>query len=328
MNRFSDSSSSVFEIVRHARLPLCITDPNLPDNPIVFVNSAFAELTGYSESEVLGKNCRFLQGPETTPESVAALRDIIRNQAVGTGEIINYRKDGSKFVNALQIGPTFDADGNLEFFFGSQLDVTETRELEARARELASDEVFHRLRNVVNVMSIIVRMTAKQEDNVHIFGRKITERLKALSELHFSSRSGSSDQFLMGELVERIVSVYAPRGDAQIIAVGGQIEVEATLGTVLSLVLHELAANAVKHGALGSDSGFVEISWNDGVGDDEAFLSLEWREFGAASQPKFRKAGGTAIMKQMVGAVEGQLEFDSGATGIIARLKVPFRSWP
>ena len=61
------------QAIRHARLPLCITDPTLPDNPIVFTNQAFSDLTGYDPDEVIGKNCRFLQGEETTPASIAAI---------------------------------------------------------------------------------------------------------------------------------------------------------------------------------------------------------------------------------------------------------------
>ncbi|MEX1233982.1 MAG: PAS domain-containing protein [Roseovarius sp.] len=105
--------------IRHSRLPLCISDPSKPDEPIVFANRAFCDLTGYEESEIIGRNCRFLQGPETTPESVEEIRAAMTSREVTMVEIVNYRKNGEKFINALQIGPIFDQDDQLIFRFGS-----------------------------------------------------------------------------------------------------------------------------------------------------------------------------------------------------------------
>ena len=107
-------SNAVFEhAIRHSRLALCITDPSQPDEPIVFANPAFCDLTGYDEEDFIGKNCRFLQGPETTDESLEQIREALSSDGVAMVEIVNYRKSGEKFINALQIGPVFDEDGNL-----------------------------------------------------------------------------------------------------------------------------------------------------------------------------------------------------------------------
>tara|TARA_R110002051_G_scaffold141578_1_gene214750 strand:+ start:1124 stop:1798 length:675 start_codon:yes stop_codon:yes gene_type:complete len=88
------NDKAIAEAVWHARIPLCISDPNLFDNPIVFANQAFMDLTGYTEDEVIGQNCRFLQGVDTSAESIKAVRDAISGQRVETVEILNYRKDG------------------------------------------------------------------------------------------------------------------------------------------------------------------------------------------------------------------------------------------
>lgn len=104
---------------------IVITDPNQPDNPIVFVNHGFLALTGYSEQEVLGRNCRFMQGEESSPDAVDVIRSGIANGRSCKSLIVNYRKDGTPFCNDLYITPIFDAQGKIRNFVGVQNDVTE-----------------------------------------------------------------------------------------------------------------------------------------------------------------------------------------------------------
>ncbi|MDW8399280.1 MAG: ATP-binding protein, partial [Acetobacteraceae bacterium] len=104
---------------------IVIADPRLPDCPLVFVNPAFLRMTGYEEAEVLGRNCRFLQGPRTDPKAVAMLREAIAERRPITLELTNHRKDGRPFVNELHVGPVYDASGALAAFIGIQHDVTE-----------------------------------------------------------------------------------------------------------------------------------------------------------------------------------------------------------
>ncbi|XP_042443232.1 phototropin-2-like [Zingiber officinale] len=99
-----------------------ITDPRLPDNPIIFASDSFLELTEYSREEILGKNCRFLQGPETDQGTVAKIRDAIRDQREVTVQLINYTKSGKKFWNLFHLQPMRDQKGELQYFIGVQLD--------------------------------------------------------------------------------------------------------------------------------------------------------------------------------------------------------------
>ncbi|XP_057971994.1 phototropin-2 isoform X2 [Malania oleifera] len=99
-----------------------ITDPRLPDNPIIFASDSFLELTEYTREEILGKNCRFLQGPETDQGTVSKIRDAIREQREITVQLINYTKSGKKFWNLFHLQPMRDQRGELQYFIGVQLD--------------------------------------------------------------------------------------------------------------------------------------------------------------------------------------------------------------
>lgn len=112
--------------MRATRMPMLITDPRQPDNPIVFVNDAFARLTGYSREETLGRNCRFLQGPGTNLDDIAKVRKAIADREPIEIDLLNYRKDGTLFWNRLLVSPVFN-NKELSYFFASQLDVTRER---------------------------------------------------------------------------------------------------------------------------------------------------------------------------------------------------------
>lgn len=100
-----------------------ISDPRIKDNPIISCNAAFIELTGYSEPEIVGRNCRFLAGPATEPWLTEAIRSGVRRRGPVLVEILNYKRDGTPFRNAVLVAPIFDDEGELEFFLGSQVEL-------------------------------------------------------------------------------------------------------------------------------------------------------------------------------------------------------------
>jgi PAS domain S-box-containing protein len=119
-----------------------MSDPRLPDNPIVACNSAFEKLTGYRSDEIIGHNCRFLSGADTEPWLTEMLRNGIRRRQPVMVEILNYKKDGTPFRNAVMVAPIFDTNGDLEFFLGSQVEIADdvARANDARRKE-AHDRV-------------------------------------------------------------------------------------------------------------------------------------------------------------------------------------------
>lgn len=103
-----------------AEMSVVFSNPSLPDNPMIFVSDEFEAQTGYSLEEAVGRNCRFLQGPGTDPHAVEAIRQALRAETRFTIDILNYRKDGTAFLNRLRIRPIYDGDGALMFFAGAQ----------------------------------------------------------------------------------------------------------------------------------------------------------------------------------------------------------------
>ena len=119
-----------------------ISNPRLPDNPIVECNDAFVALTGYRSEEILGHNCRFLTGAQTEPWLIEMLRNGIRRRQPVMVEILNYKKDGTPFRNAVMVAPIFDAEGELEYFLGSQVEIPEDV---ARANDARREVAFNRI---------------------------------------------------------------------------------------------------------------------------------------------------------------------------------------
>jgi PAS domain S-box-containing protein len=130
IHKTTSGSDPFAAAMRATRMPMIITDPRQHDNPIVFVNDAFAKLTGYTREECMGRNCRFLQGPGTNTDDVAKVRDAIAAREPIEIDLLNYKKDGGLFWNRLLVSPVFDGD-QLTYFFASQFDVTRERTIKA-----------------------------------------------------------------------------------------------------------------------------------------------------------------------------------------------------
>lgn len=111
------------DFIQLSPIAYAVSDPRLPDNPLIAVNEAFCTLTGYQADEVLGHNCRFLAGSGTEPWLTDRLRDAVRQQRPTLVDILNYKKDGTAFRNAVLVTPLYDDSGQLQLFLGSQVEL-------------------------------------------------------------------------------------------------------------------------------------------------------------------------------------------------------------
>ncbi|WP_293242922.1 PAS domain-containing protein [Microcoleus sp. PH2017_25_DOB_D_A] len=133
---------------------IIIADAKAPDCPIIYCNPAFERITGYCAGEVLGRNCRFLQGPDTDRTTVAKIREALREGIALQVTIKNYRKDGTPFWNKLSLSPVRDDSGNLTHFVGTQSDLSERIEVQ-EALQQANDQLQTILEAVPGIVSWI-----------------------------------------------------------------------------------------------------------------------------------------------------------------------------
>jgi PAS domain S-box-containing protein len=183
----SGQSDIFFAAVKTTRMPMIVTDPRQPDNPIVFANEAFSFMTGYSEQEILGTNCRFLQGPETDRDVVAQIRAAIARRDEIAVELLNYRKNGSTFWNALFVSPVYDDAGELVYFFSSQLDISRRREAEDALHEAQKMEavgkltggIAHDFNNLLQVIIGYADILEARVDQNDRSGRRAVEAIGA-----------------------------------------------------------------------------------------------------------------------------------------------------
>jgi PAS domain S-box-containing protein len=131
-------SARLRALIEDSPIASVISNPRIKDNPIIACNQAFVDLTGYSVDEIVGRNCRFLAGPATEPWLTETIRSGVRKHSPVLVEILNYKRDGTPFRNAVLVAPIFDTEGELEYFLGSQVELEPDAPTPNSARRMAS----------------------------------------------------------------------------------------------------------------------------------------------------------------------------------------------
>ena len=322
-------SGVLFEqAMAQTRMAVCITDPQQDDNPIVFANRAFLRLTGYEREDVIGRNCRFLQGDDTDTREVERLKRSIAEEEVCVVELLNHRKDGSTFWNALHVGPIYDEDGSLRYFFGSQWDVTNVVAARAQAQQqrVLMRELNHRIKNLFAVISSIVTLSGRNETSVDAMVSKARERVMALGRAHEATLSPSGSKGEPADLhtlIETVLRPYRVNTPGRVVVDGPFLSLPADLVTPIGLVTHELATNAVKHGALGVAEGSVAVRWRRKEGE----LLMEWEEKGGAgtvtNDPE-QEGMGSRIVRSTIASVGGSIRWTWRPAGLAVDISLPF----
>lgn len=141
------------ELISNSKVAAVVSDPRQKDNPIVACNQAFMELTGYPREEIVGRNCRFLRGERTEPEQTAMLREAVAESRPVMVELINYKKDGTPFRNAVMIAPLFDAKGDLTYFLGSQMAIDDSGASRHEQARALVDSLSRRQRQILEALA-------------------------------------------------------------------------------------------------------------------------------------------------------------------------------
>ncbi|PZX19030.1 PAS domain S-box-containing protein [Palleronia aestuarii] len=335
MDRSQDSAVDTEHLMIHAmeqaRMAICISDPSQEDCPIISINQAFADLTGYSREEIIGRNCRFLQGDGTDPAQIDRIREAIRKEEVRVFELLNYKKDGTPFWNSLHIGPIYDDEGRLSHFYGSQWDVTDIVEERERIAVQASvaEELQHRTANLFSVINAIIRLTARDENIEQSSIGKILDRIEALRNAHSTTMTGGqtdgSDNLL--RLAQITLAPYV-RGDYDAIVIeAAPMVLPPRIITPLGMAIHELATNALKYGALSRDQGQVHLTWQRSGHE----IIVTWTESGGptlSGKPAVRGTGiGARIINSVIAGAGGRIALDWRHEGLVATIHLPV-AWP
>lgn len=334
--------------VRATRMPMIITDPRQKDNPIVFVNTAFQAMTGYSRSDVIGRNCRLLQGPMTDRETVAKIRTAINERRDISVDILNYRRDGSTFWNGLYLCPVTNAAGEVQFFFASQLDVTDrveaqiqvakqrewleqevrrrTRDLEdaVRAKSMLVHEVDHRVKNNLQMISSLLAMQARKikDPDARSSVESMLQRVESVGTVHRRLyQSKDVQQFDFADFIRDIASeTMKVFGNGP---VGLSLDLEAAMvpssqASPLALIFNELMTNALKHGFPDGRSGHLTISVKR-RGDQLCFSVADdgaGRGVGGADGQGF----GTRLVRTLARQLQAHVEWRDLHPGTIAEV--------
>ena len=348
-----------FAAVQMSRMPVCLTDPHGPDNPIVFCNQAFEQLTGYGQHEVIGRNCRFLQGETTDPKAVA---EIARALAAGEDvhqELVNYRKDGTSFWNALFVSPVINTRGELVYHFASQFDVTRRREAEAvlqqsqRMETLGSmaSSLAHEFNNLMTV--VLANLECLEGEVASDRGRRSVRRATWGAQraarltgqmLSFARRQFHDDRVvdIHGTLsgCDGLLEQMAGTGVAVRLALAQDAMFASLDASQLELALLNLVRNAADAAPGGGEVVIAtRLRHDDGL-DGPAAVEIAVADTGTGMTPEVARRAteaffttkppgkgtglGLSMVKGFVQQSGGRLELQTGAgTGTTIRMVFP-----
>jgi len=194
-----------------APVGITISDPAREDNPMIYVNDAFSRLTGYDKADVVGRNCRFLQGESSDPEAVAEMREAIEAEESVSVELLNYRADGEAFWNTVDIAPVRGSDGDVENFVGFQTDVTDRKEAEVAARR-RKEELEHLLVRIEGLLQDVTTDLVRAGTRSEI-ERAVCERVTEESAYAFGW-VGAPDYATETLLASATAGAWEPAGEA------------------------------------------------------------------------------------------------------------------
>ena len=312
-------------------LSMVITDPRLPGAPIVYVNRAFEEVTGYAARYAVGRNCRFLQGDDTDQPALDVLRAALWAGEPCVVDLRNYRADGSPFLNRLMTAPLRDPDGAVVAFVGVQCEVPERTAPDRIAAAEATGMLRRALDGVhdnLERVASIVDVQAGTEDAMDAY-RALAGRVEALSLLH--------DEFSR--------PARMPGGNGAVVAAGGYIgRVAATVGALegttgirlnvdadtvpmrrrdaakLGMIASEALSNTFRHAFADRDEGLVEVRLKALTGDRlRLTVADDGVGMGDASWPR-EGALGARIVRSVVAQLDGRLDVSSRGHGTTVTL--------
>ena len=295
-------------------------------------NPGAERLFGYTAEEAIGKPVTLLIPIDRHDEEPDILSRIQRGERIDHYETVRRRKDGSLVEISLTVSPIKNAEGTVVGASKTARDITERRRAQEQ-QNLLVREMSHRVKNLFAVASGLVTLSARSARTPADMAEAVRDRLCALARAHGLTRPGLIDgdgkpcqDTNLHALVQTIFAPYVDperiKGHGFYIVTGPCLPIGGNAVTSIALVMHELATNAAKYGALSSPGGYIHIDWS--VIKDE--LLLTWIEHGGPSLdgPAEHEGFGSSLVRRIVtGQFGGRLSYDWKPKGLIIRVSVP-----
>jgi PAS domain S-box-containing protein len=341
-------------VFRANRMAMLITDPRQADNPIIFVNDAFSALTGYGREEAVGRNCRFLQGPDTNQDDLLRLREAVAEGRGVEVEVLNYRKDGASFWNGLSVSPVRDEAGELLYFHASLVDITDKREAQAQLRQAKEQleaevqrrthdlqaaldqkivllhEVDHRVKNNMQVVSSLVLLQSRRirdETARRVLGN-MAERISALATMHrLLYPAGDVSRFNMSEFITDLSNDLISAADPDQIELALDVEpigVSSAKATPLALMVNELVTNAIRHAFPDGRKGHLAIAATRCDGDLRIVVEDDGVGMNGKAVPD--ESFGRVLTEMLARQIRAKLSFEDADPGTRAVVVVPLNA--
>ncbi|MEM1076570.1 MAG: PAS domain-containing protein [Pseudomonadota bacterium] len=320
-----------FEGFSRARVAMVLTNPNLPDNPIVYVNEAFVRATGYARSASIGRNCRFLQGEDTEKAAVDTVRSGIEDERNVAVDILNYKASGQPFMNRLIVSPIADASGKTQFFIGIQKELRNGER--DKSAERINDQLMEVQSRVHSDLSMIITMIRQQSaamsvpDDFVALSRRVETLQLLYEEMKLSDSFSNTDSIQMGSFLSRLACAIAHIEGRSGVRMNIQIEpleVPIEVATRVGLVASELLTNAFQHAFERMDTGLVEIRMSQlSAGGLRLIVSDDGIGIPKSTQWPSTSTVGGRIVSGLIEGLEGTLHLGRGAAGSFVTIDVP-----
>lgn len=293
-----------------------------PSPRIVYANPAFTRMTGYELAEVLGRSPRLLQGPATDRKALDGLRASMQAGEPARGEAVNYRKDGSTYTVEWLITPVRGPDGRITHWVSAQRDVTERRAFEDR-QALMVRELHHRVKNTLATVQAVLNATLRSSVTMGEFSRAFGGRILSLARTHALITEDQAQVASFEGLLHAELDPYAEGG--RIILRGPALMLPSDLAVPVSMALHELTTNALRHGALAHPGGRVVVEWAVEDSDAGPWLAWTWNEHdGPPPSLPTREGFGTRLLNKILTAqVAAKVDIVGNADGLRVDVRVP-----
>jgi PAS domain S-box-containing protein len=294
------------------------------EGAILRANNSFARMLGYSAEELGTKAFQDLTHPDDVANNLSVLNKTLVGEAESYCIEKRYvRKDGGIVWASLAVGCVRKTDGGVDYFVSVVQDITERKRVEEQQRTLLA-ELDHRVKNALATVSAVVSQTQQESRSVADFVAALDGRIRSMATTHELLSSHRWQGVSLSDLVRRELAPYATCDNTEIDGPGIFLKPEA--GQAMAMVLHELATNAAKYGALSTKSGRVSIRWDRHLnGQPRPHLVFEWQEIGGPPVVALGKSSyGTSTIRELIPyEFGGTVDLVSAPEGVRCRLVLP-----